>query len=864
MAGWGAQLCWQDTAARVGCVSGRFLACVAWLLVALTLDKVGYTVAAKAQDQVTIVACTVENAENCVMRCEAALYGFNGLFRQPNIDLPQLKQRALQVDACRLAVQNRQVDAVGLRLLENLFSSHESDFATATTCATAIRNTSGMQPGPGEYLREFERMNCARYARAEIEQIEQQKICELQKDDFQKAFASNNLRELNDANNRFECKEYRAKIYLRIVELKKAGQAPLAAAEPGAVQEDSRVESAADARMRGCAQRSRSWQYADVDEFPAYSDVESQCAGAPAADPDVAAMLQQVRGCTEGLARMRLEQDIAADSLQEIARNCPKLETLVALRLTERERAATAEGGPATLSTCLKETRIAEALVSRGTYGELTMHIRAANCSSLNAQRSQMVEALCNSQAIRLSNHLFTSGDTASSLKALYDCPSLATAIDRRFAELFAARRSAEVCQTESLLLAERRSSYTGLKMLAGSLDCAKLRPAVTAALAEFCTREGIEFGRFAIVGNGTMAEYEAARASVECPDTRDMIATAIRSMQTHEACGRETIELGAIPVDNLTAINAFESRRSCSSLAGEVSRRIEQAEAILACAREQKILSQIDSTNIEALQALRAEARCRQIGKDIDVRLVEARQKLQCETEHQQFQALQGSSDVDRLRRFLMTLKCGDLIWTVRARISELESLQIASAGPSSPAVGIDAGGDARSGEQVAAIPGRSRAAQEREAGIAVTLALPDAPRVTEQADEPQLSGRGLAEALQRELHRLGCYTGGIDGDFGSGSRSALQRYNRTYKKPAERELDLALLSELKSQGKTADCAPAARPQVVVDKQPKQAPNKNSSSGKSNSGGAIPRPAPAAPPGPAAPRNLGLGGIGF
>jgi hypothetical protein len=41
-----------------------------------------------------------------------------------------------------------------------------------------------------------------------------------------------------------------------------------------------------------------------------------------------------------------------------------------------------------------------------------------------------------------------------------------------------------------------------------------------------------------------------------------------------------------------------------------------------------------------------------------------------------------------------------------------------------------------------------------------------------------PEVDQVKVAEAVQTELKRLGCYTGGIDGDWGKGSRSALRHY--------------------------------------------------------------------------------------
>jgi uncharacterized caspase-like protein len=52
-------------------------------------------------------------------------------------------------------------------------------------------------------------------------------------------------------------------------------------------------------------------------------------------------------------------------------------------------------------------------------------------------------------------------------------------------------------------------------------------------------------------------------------------------------------------------------------------------------------------------------------------------------------------------------------------------------------------------------------------------------APRVPSPQQGPPEDSKALAEALQRELQRVGCYTGKIDGEWGPGMRSALASFN-------------------------------------------------------------------------------------
>ncbi len=59
------------------------------------------------------------------------------------------------------------------------------------------------------------------------------------------------------------------------------------------------------------------------------------------------------------------------------------------------------------------------------------------------------------------------------------------------------------------------------------------------------------------------------------------------------------------------------------------------------------------------------------------------------------------------------------------------------------------------------------------------VLLAAPAPTPVLLPAPIPVIPPEQLAPALQTALQSIGCYTGGIDGDWGSGSRAALGRFN-------------------------------------------------------------------------------------
>lgn len=82
------------------------------------------------------------------------------------------------------------------------------------------------------------------------------------------------------------------------------------------------------------------------------------------------------------------------------------------------------------------------------------------------------------------------------------------------------------------------------------------------------------------------------------------------------------------------------------------------------------------------------------------------------------------------------------------------------------------------------------------------VATAEPTAVAPEQAKPEPALSGADLALAVQRELKRVGCYTGGLDGDWGRGSRAGLARFAKFSKfKIASTKPTLDVFEAIKAQ---------------------------------------------------------------
>jgi len=60
-----------------------------------------------------------------------------------------------------------------------------------------------------------------------------------------------------------------------------------------------------------------------------------------------------------------------------------------------------------------------------------------------------------------------------------------------------------------------------------------------------------------------------------------------------------------------------------------------------------------------------------------------------------------------------------------------------------------------------------------------------------------------GTVRQVQQALHRLGYYNGDVDGDFGSSTQNALERYQVGAGEPVTGTLNLSVLSRLGVSGR-------------------------------------------------------------
>lgn len=122
----------------------------------------------------------------------------------------------------------------------------------------------------------------------------------------------------------------------------------------------------------------------------------------------------------------------------------------------------------------------------------------------------------------------------------------------------------------------------------------------------------------------------------------------------------------------------------------------------------------------------------------------------------------------------------------------------------------------------------------------------------LSQGAFDPQ--GDQLAAALQTELAQMGCYAGGIDGNWGAGSVAALARYFQALgAAQAATSPDMGLFRAI-ARNEALHCAPVAA----------AAPAATGSTTRRSGGGATPRAAGSAPsPAQSQPPAAGAGGAG-
>lgn len=793
----------------------------------------------------------------CIARCEAALNGFNDALKSPWPDVQAIEGRARAVNQCdRLSGDDDLAAQVRSEITALLDVQYSADAESALGCYWAIDRSASLSPGSVDYKRNFELTGCGRYARAIHEQAEDRRTCELEKTDFERSIQSDDLAFLRAADSRLKCREYRGQLFSKIETLRKS-------AETAAEAEDREIaqpgERAVDVQQ--CVSLARAWRGAHIDETADYVDKVQAC-DREIETVEVLTMVQEVEACASGLRRLRQSSPPSAVELSRIGTNCRKLEQVVALRIQELQGGTASRSNAdasAASAACANAMERTKALIDGGSYAAILKHVEASGCESLQRELPALAGEVCALQAVGFANHLLVAGETAENLKRRYDCPGLAARIDERFAKLAEARQQASVCADEGRELDEVRSSYDALTGFSRRLSCERLRPVVAGALSALCAREAIVIGRFAEPANGTLNEYEEARAKAQCPEMRGAIVAAIDAMQGQDVCRGEAEALSLIRSTDLASLLAFKSRSECGQLAGRLDRLITDARSILICKAEQERLASIGYSDIDGLRDFRKTAKCQEAVTLVEVRLVEAGTKRQCDAERGEFERLKEIGSPFALKRFELRLECDDLranvadaIEVAQRRRAAAGEAQVASLDPDQVRPGADGvtTGDDHDVPQ-----------------------LPDPLRSS--APQPTMSDTQIYVALQRQLERLGCYKGDIDGIFGGGSRRALQAYQAAYTKSSgNRDLDLALLEELRNRREIVPCetAPAARP---GDKT-RQATN---GGGRIDRPGGTPRAsgnraaapvpggnavAPAASATPSKPPKVNLGGISF
>lgn len=101
-------------------------------------------------------------------------------------------------------------------------------------------------------------------------------------------------------------------------------------------------------------------------------------------------------------------------------------------------------------------------------------------------------------------------------------------------------------------------------------------------------------------------------------------------------------------------------------------------------------------------------------------------------------------------------------------------------------------------------------------------TVATTPTPAITPEP-EPEIEPQKLAELVQGELKRIGCYTSTVDGDWGKGSRNALARYFEA-KKVASIGTEPTMEIKAMLQAEPPEVC-KAEPVVTTPKAPKKTP---------------------------------------
>jgi hypothetical protein len=181
------------------------------------------------------------------------------------------------------------------------------------------------------------------------------------------------------------------------------------------------------------------------------------------------------------------------------------------------------------------------------------------------------------------------------------------------------------------------------------------------------------------------------------------------------------------------------------------------------------------------------------------------------------------AAPSIATLKDYLDDHPSGSCARAVQEKLAHLMNEQPAAAQASPPATSRPLKGEQRPTTAVLTRPAAvatdrpATAAPSSPANVSVSStaapAAASAPAVASESDPAQ-----LARAVQKELQRLGCYSAGIDGDWGSGSRSALARFDAITKAGlATREPTADVLARVRRQQGTV-CVSCGAGELLVD----------------------------------------------
>ena len=428
-------------------------------------------------------------------------------------------------------------------------------------------------------------------------------------------------------------------------------------------------------------------------------------------------------------------------------------------------------------------------------------------------------------------------------LRRTVGCPAVATAIDKRLAELKLA------CGRDADALAKIGTDDAGaLRGFVAKATCSDIRTtaearlakleAATARNAEICRRDDAQLKGLA--PSADRPAVEALRKTIECPAVGAALDRKLAEMKL--ACGRDSDTLAKIGASDVDGLRNFLAKASCAGVKGTAQARLAELEATLA--REAEIcrgdaaewakLSKVDDRG--TIETLRGKLHCPAVLAAIDRTLLDL--NAACTRETAALNRL-GPENADGVRDLLKTARCPDSKVAATARLAAIEAeaarrdeacrredLQLSAL----QARGASARADLIKFERdltCAKLRPSVHTAVEQLAALPPASASPAENAVPPGVPDKAVDAAARVRTAQKELRRLGCLEAaeGKDGELDARTDAALREYltlkGHGLKKTTEVKITDDLLARLEEQ-KVHVCA---KPPVVARPQPEQRP---------------------------------------